>query len=196
VLLDQPIAESPSRLNDCRAIQGPPGVVNDAQELQRLVATRGLPGITQVDANVQHPTRILQVISFASLYSIAKPSPLSFQMIVSVRDPAEPQHILGAYFVPYLWFPDSENPRRPYRIHKDDKYFWGHQIYQYHHRVQCGRIGFTITNSPVLFFKSEERQKIDAINYHILVRFEPTTLSQYLKPSYRSTLTGERLKPR
>ena len=99
-------------------------------------------------------------------------------MMVYVQDP-ESQRILSAYFVPYLWFP--EEPKRPYRLRKDDKYFWGHRIYEYQHRVQCGRIAFTITGSPVLFFNSEEKKLIDSINYHMLVRivsYLPLPISQ------------------
>lgn len=90
--------------------------------------------------------------------------------MLSVFD--ESQRILSAYFVPYIWFP--KDPNRPYRLQPDDKYFWGERISEYHHRVQCGRIAYTVTRRPILFFKREEKEMIDLINYNIIVRFGAT----------------------
>lgn len=88
-------------------------------------------------------------------------------MMLTVFD--QSQRILKAYFVPYIWFP--EDSTRPYKLRHDDKYFWGQRIHEYHHRVQCGRIAYTITGRPILFFKCEEREIIDSINYNIIVCF-------------------------
>jgi len=110
------------------------------------------------------------------------------RMIVAVQDP-ETQCILAAYFAPYLWFPGD--PKRPYRLRKDDRFFWGHRIYEYRHRIQFGRIALTITDSPILFFTSEEKILIGSIIYHILVRFGSSHFLSlypwYLKQFYSST---------
>ena len=103
-------------------------------------------------------------------------NPPPAQMIVAVHDSV---CTLGAYFVPYLWFQDD--PKHPYMLKKGDKYFWGQRIYDYYRRMKCGRMAFTITGSPVLFFKSEEKEMIDVINYKTLVSFESvnfTSISQ------------------
>ncbi|KAF8805043.1 hypothetical protein BYT27DRAFT_6682295 [Phlegmacium glaucopus] len=144
--------------NEPHFTQRPPiGCVKDSQHLHHLVSTCSLPGIVRVSINEQHPARISQ-------------------MIITVRDP-ESQGISKAYFVPYVWFP--EDLKRPHKIHKNDRLLWGHRIYEYQHRVQCGRIALTITGSLVLFFASEQNTLVDSFNYHSLLKSNrPKTQAQ------------------
>src|SRR5882757_2934402 len=88
-------------------------------------------------------------------------------MMLTVFD--QSQRTSNAYFVPYIWF--LADPNRPYRLQQSDRYFLGRRVYEYHQRVQCGRIAYTITGCPVLFFKSEESEMINLINYNIMVHF-------------------------
>ena len=107
-------------------------------------------------------------------------------MMVAITDP-QSQHFLAAYFVPYLWFP--ADPKRPYRIQKNDRYYWGERIDEYRKRVKCGRIAITVAGLPVLFFTSEEKKKVDSINYKIMVRFGLTSLLFFIISVSQSTFT-------
>ena len=107
-------------------------------------------------------------------------------MMVAITDP-QSQHFLAAYFVPYLWFP--ADPKRPYRIQKNDRYYWGERIDEYRKRVKCGRIAITVAGLPVLFFTSEEKKKVDSINYKIMVRFGLTNLPFFIISVSQSTFT-------